>query len=79
MLIVTVRYKFVGVTEPSIKEGYIILFHEDNTFTLKKFLTALGDLESVYMKSGAGKYAARLGMSFSSTMKTTEASFPVRF
>lgn len=35
-------------------------------------LSQLGDLESVYVKSGPGKYAARLGLSFSSTIETFE-------
>jgi RNA-dependent RNA polymerase len=46
----------------------LMFFHEHETHTVKDLLKGFGDLDSVFRKSGYGKYAARLGMSFSSTV-----------
>ena len=63
-------YTSFGITETSIKEGYIILPHEGGKVTVNGLLSTLGDLEDIYLKNGPGSYAARRGMSFSLTTET---------
>lgn len=62
------------MTEPGIKDGQVIFFQEDSRMSVKKLLNILGNLENVFINSGPGKYAARLGLSFSSTTVTIDVS-----
>lgn len=43
------------------------MIFEGDKAAAQRLLRKFGKLESVYKKSGFGKYAARLGLSFSST------------
>ena len=62
-----------------MKAGKLMLFREDGDWTVERLLLQLGDLPSVFLKSGYGKYAARLGLSFSSTVESLDVCrvFPV--
>ncbi|GBE79056.1 RdRP-domain-containing protein [Sparassis crispa] len=65
------RYSFLGFTENHVRKGRIIFFREDENWTVDRLLSYLGDgLRDVFMSSGYGKYAARLGLSFSSTWES---------
>ncbi|THG97967.1 hypothetical protein EW145_g7507 [Phellinidium pouzarii] len=66
----TSLYTFLGYTESNLKSGQVIFFQEDDVWTCQNILKALGDLDDVFLKYGPGKYAARLGLSFSSTVDT---------
>ena len=55
-----------------MKAGKLMFFREGEGWTVERLLQKLGDLTSVYMKSGYGKYAARLGLSFSSTVPSLD-------
>lgn len=70
-----IRYTFWGYTESQLKEGNVIFFEEDAVWTVASLKAALGDLESVYLEHGYGKYCARLGLSFSSTVEAFEVSY----
>lgn len=61
---------FFGYTESNLKAGHVLFFREDDRFTVESLKERLGDLKAVYEESGYGKYAARLGLSFSSTIVT---------
>lgn len=60
------RYAFLGYTENQLKGSQFMIFEGDKA-AAQRLLRKFGKLESVYKKSGFGKYAARLGLSFSST------------
>ncbi|KAJ7589646.1 RdRP-domain-containing protein [Mycena floridula] len=64
-----VKYTWLGYSESQLKANQFTLFREGRTreMTVKRLLDRIGELEAVYLKSGYGKYAARLGLSFSST------------
>ncbi len=47
-----------------------MFFREGDHWTIERLLDSFGDLPAVYLKSGYGKYAARLGLSFSSTVQS---------
>lgn len=64
------RFSFLGITESGIKEAQVIFFQEDRKYSVCKLLEECGDLMDVFINSGPGKYAARLGLSFSSTIAT---------
>lgn len=49
-----------------------MFFREDNEWTVERILSCFGDLPSVYLKDGYGKYSARLGLSFSSTVQSLD-------
>ncbi|KAJ6470735.1 RdRP-domain-containing protein [Mycena vitilis] len=66
------KYKFFGFTENTLKAGHLLFFQEGDDFTVETLKESFGDLRAVYEESGYGKYAARLGMSFSSTIPTLE-------
>ncbi|KAJ7099900.1 RNA dependent RNA polymerase-domain-containing protein [Mycena belliarum] len=66
------RYTFLGFTEGNLKAGHVLFFREGDDFTVQKLKERFGDLKPVYDASGYGKYAARLGLSFSSTVTTKE-------
>ncbi|KAJ7034349.1 RNA dependent RNA polymerase-domain-containing protein [Mycena alexandri] len=66
------KYVFVGFTESNLKAGHLLFFREGDDFNVETLLKAFGDLRPVYEASGYGKFAARLGMSFSSTVPTLE-------
>ena len=63
------RYTFLGITETGIKAGEVIFFEEDRRYTVRELLESFGGLVDVFMTFGPGKYAARLGLSFSSTIE----------
>ncbi|KAJ7772441.1 hypothetical protein B0H16DRAFT_1769345 [Mycena metata] len=56
----------------NLKAGHLLFFREGDDFNVETLLKAFGDLGSIYEASGYGKFAARLGMSFSSTVPTLE-------
>ncbi|KAJ7430524.1 RNA dependent RNA polymerase-domain-containing protein [Mycena galericulata] len=64
------KYMFLGYTESHLKAGHVLFFREDDQFTVEGLKDKFGDLKAVYDNSGYGKYAARLGLSFSSTVIT---------
>ncbi len=66
------RYRFCGFTESQVKAGKLMFFREDEEWSVERLLASFGDLPSVYLKSGYGKYAARLGLSFSSTVESLD-------
>ncbi|KAJ6583101.1 RNA dependent RNA polymerase-domain-containing protein [Mycena vulgaris] len=66
------EYIFLGYTENNLKAGHLIFFREGDDFTVDELKENFGDLKAVYNASGYGKYAARLGLSFSSTIATEE-------
>ena len=49
-----------------------MFFREGDDWTVGRLLEGFGDLPAVYLKSGYGKYAARLGLSFSSTIESLD-------
>ncbi|KAI0717592.1 RdRP-domain-containing protein [Cerioporus squamosus] len=67
-----VRYRYLGFTESQVKAGKLMFFREDEEWSVESILARLGDLPSVYLTSGYGKYAARLGLSFSSTLESLD-------
>ncbi|KAH8796191.1 hypothetical protein DL96DRAFT_1644434, partial [Flagelloscypha sp. PMI_526] len=69
------RYSFLGSTESSIKSGKVIFFQECLRWTIPALKAQFGNgLDKVFAEHGYGKYAARLGLCFSSTVE----SFKVR-
>ncbi|KAJ7134927.1 RdRP-domain-containing protein [Mycena crocata] len=66
------EYVFFGYTESNLKSGLVLFFQEDSELTVEKLKEHFGDLGPVYKSFGYGKYAARLGLSFSSTVPTQE-------
>ncbi|KAJ6478829.1 RNA dependent RNA polymerase-domain-containing protein [Mycena vitilis] len=67
------KYVFLGYTENNLKSGHLLFFREGEDFTVEELKAHFGsDLRAVYEASGYGKYAARLGLSFSSTVATEE-------
>ncbi|TFK81241.1 RdRP-domain-containing protein [Polyporus arcularius HHB13444] len=68
----SIRYRFCGFTESQVKAGKLMFFREDEAWSVERLLASFGDLPSVYLKSGYGKYAARLGLSFSSTVESLD-------
>ena len=73
------RHAFLGFTDNHIKSGRVIFFREDATWTVPKLLSECGDLNSVFVESGYGKYCARLGLSFSSTALSLHVSCLMTF
>lgn len=73
------RYRYLGFTESQVKAGKLMFFREDEDWSVERLLFQFGDLPSVYLDSGYGKYAARLGLSFSSTVESLDVCrvFPV--
>lgn len=69
-------YTFLGFSENHVKDGRVVFFREDETWTVNRLLAQFGDLESVYQQHGYGKYAARLGLSFSSTAESLDVGAP---
>ncbi|KDQ50366.1 hypothetical protein JAAARDRAFT_200044 [Jaapia argillacea MUCL 33604] len=61
------QYQFLGFTDAGLKTGQLIFLKEDKLST-RDLLDAFGDLDTVYVNSGYGKYAARLQLSFTSTV-----------
>ena len=68
-------YRFLGFTESQVKAGKLMFFREDHEWTVQRLLSSFGDLPSVYLKSGYGKYSARLGLSFSSTVESMDVRY----
>ncbi|KAJ7919437.1 RNA dependent RNA polymerase-domain-containing protein [Mycena leptocephala] len=66
------RYVFFGFTENNLKAGHLLFFREGHDFTVETLKKEFGDLKAIYEESGYGKYAARLGLSFSSTIPAAE-------
>lgn len=61
-------YEFLCSTDSKLKDNPKVGFFESLPgCTADDVLNSFGDLQSVLEKSGAGKYIARLGLSFSST------------
>lgn len=73
------RYKFLGFSESNLKTGQVIFFCEGSDWSCDRLLRAFGDLEKVYLEYGPGAYAARLGLSFSSTIDTIVVCHTMRF
>ncbi|KAI0751822.1 RdRP-domain-containing protein [Daedaleopsis nitida] len=67
-----VRHRFLGFTESHVKAGKLMFLREDDEWTVPRLLSNFGDLPAVYMNSGYGKYSARLGLSFSSTVQSLD-------
>ncbi|KZT13262.1 RdRP-domain-containing protein [Laetiporus sulphureus 93-53] len=61
-------YSFLGFTDSHVRSGKLIFFREDAKWTLDRLRGCFGDLDEVFKTSGYGKYAARLALSFSSTV-----------
>lgn len=55
-----------------MKAGKFLFFREDHGWTIERLLASFGNLSAVYLKSGYGKYSARLGLSFSSTLESLD-------
>ncbi|KAI0655297.1 RdRP-domain-containing protein [Cubamyces menziesii] len=68
------RYRFLGFTESQVKEGKLMFFREDHEWTVERLLHSFGNLVPIYLNYGYGKYSARLGLSFSSTQESINAS-----
>ncbi|KAF7353316.1 RNA-dependent RNA polymerase [Mycena sanguinolenta] len=66
------KYAYLGFTENNLKAGQLLFFREGPDFTVETLKEKFGDLKAVYDEYGYGKYAARLGLSFSSTIATEE-------
>jgi RNA-dependent RNA polymerase len=66
---------FFGFTENNLKAGHLLFFREGHDFTVETLKKEFGDLKAIYEESGYGKYAARLGLSFSSTIPAAEVCF----
>ncbi|KAJ7448005.1 RNA dependent RNA polymerase-domain-containing protein, partial [Mycena latifolia] len=66
------NYVFLGFTEGNLKAGHVLFFREGDDFTVEGLKEHFGDLRPVYDAFGYGKYAARMGLSFSSTVATKE-------
>ncbi|KAF7360099.1 RNA-dependent RNA polymerase [Mycena venus] len=67
------EYVFLGFTENNLKSGHLLFFCEGPDFSVSELKEHFGsDLQAVYEAFGYGKYAARLGLSFSSTVATQE-------
>ncbi|KDQ55913.1 hypothetical protein JAAARDRAFT_208175 [Jaapia argillacea MUCL 33604] len=60
------RYSFLGFTESGLKSGQLLFFKEDRRLTVQ-VLTK--NLDAVYLNGGYGRFAARLQLSFSSTIE----------
>ncbi|SJL07944.1 uncharacterized protein ARMOST_11302 [Armillaria ostoyae] len=73
------KYIFFGYTESQLKESRVLFFQEREDWTVHSLKTVLGDLNSVYRGYGYGKYAARLGLSFSSTVPALEVGLEDRY
>ncbi|KAJ6559991.1 RNA-dependent RNA polymerase [Mycena capillaripes] len=63
-------YVFLGFTESNLKAGHLLFFREGDDFTVETLKENFGNLKPIYEDDGYGKYAARLGLSFSSTTPT---------
>ncbi|OCH93263.1 RdRP-domain-containing protein [Obba rivulosa] len=72
--LVDTHYAFFGYTENHVKGGRVIFFREDEAWTVERVKKQLGDLDDVFLKHGYGKYAARLGLSFSSTVASLDVA-----
>jgi RNA-dependent RNA polymerase len=68
------RYAFFGFTENQMKEGKVLFFEEDDEWTVSSLKEEFGELDTVYLEHGYGKYSARLGLSFSSTVPSLNVS-----
>ncbi len=65
------RYRFFGSTDSKLKDSSTVgYFEELPGSTVYDLLHSFGNLQSVLVKSGPGKYIARLSLSFS---RTTDA------
>ncbi|PBK97196.1 RdRP-domain-containing protein [Armillaria gallica] len=73
------KYIFFGYTESQLKESRVLFFQEREDWTVYSLKAVLGDLNSVYRVYGYGKYAARLGLSFSSTVPALEVGLEDRY
>ncbi|KAF7351454.1 RNA-dependent RNA polymerase [Mycena sanguinolenta] len=66
-------YVFFGFTESNLKAGHVLFFREGPDFSVSDLKDQFGsDLKAVFDTFGYGKYAARLGLSFSSTVATQQ-------
>ncbi|KAJ6611238.1 RNA dependent RNA polymerase-domain-containing protein [Mycena sp. CBHHK59/15] len=67
------EYVFLGFTENNLKSGHLLFFREGPVFSVSKLKEHFGSyLQAVYEVFGYSKYAARLGLSFSSTVAMQE-------
>ncbi|KAK0202178.1 RNA dependent RNA polymerase-domain-containing protein [Desarmillaria ectypa] len=73
------KYIFFGYTESQLKESRVLFFQEREDWTVHTLKAELGDLSTVYREYGYGKYAARLGLSFSSTVPALEVGLEDRY
>ena len=73
------RYAWLGYSDNHVKSGKVVLFHENEEWSSSSLLAAFGDVYGVFLKYGYGKYAARFGLSFSSTLDVQDVSFFLHF
>ncbi|EED80511.1 predicted protein [Postia placenta Mad-698-R] len=69
------HYTFLGFTDGHVKEGKLVFFREDASWSVARFMDYIGNLRDVYSAYGYGKYAARLALSFSSTVESLDVPF----
>ena len=68
------RYAWLGYSDSHVKGGKVVLFREDEEWSASSVLDAFGNVYEVFKKNGYGKYAARIGLSFSSTVDALDVS-----
>ncbi|KAH9928858.1 RdRP-domain-containing protein [Fomitopsis serialis] len=68
------RYTWLGYSDGHLKAGKVVFFREDTEWTVARLLHKIGDVHEVYRNHSYGKYAARLALSFSSTVDAQDVS-----
>lgn len=68
------RYAWLGYSDNHVKDGKVLLFREDEQWSSSSLLGAFGNVYEVFLNSGYGKYAARVGLSFSATVDVLDVS-----
>jgi len=67
------KWTFLGSSDSRLRSRLkksVIFFEEGPDYSAREVLQQFGDLDSVLVKSGMGKYFARLGLNFSTTTST---------
>ena len=71
------QFDFLCFTESGVKSGEVILLRrprDSQEISAGSLLEAFGNLNEVFEEDGPGKYVARLGLSFSSTVESVNVS-----
>jgi len=68
------RYTWLGYSDGHVKAGKVVFFREDTEWTVARLRDKIGDVHEVYRAHGYGKYSARLGLSFSSTVDAQDVN-----